>query len=143
MQVDSKGTVYVSDRENNRILIFAAEGKFLRMWTHLGSTQNLFITPNDELWMITHRENVAAGALDTLGGRIFRVDIATGKILGLIESPGHWNPCDAGSSHIYRELDRQRVALVPRLAQPIRPERSTPPLVYPQIDLPMKRAWLR
>ena len=25
-----------------------------------------------------------------LGGRIFRVDIATGKILGSIESPGHW-----------------------------------------------------
>jgi len=37
------------------------------MWTHLGSTQNIFITPNDEVWMITHRENVEAGALNTLG----------------------------------------------------------------------------
>ena len=90
VQLDSKGTVYVSDRENNRIQMFTPEGKFLRMWTHLGSTQNIFITPNDELWMITHRENVEAGALNTLGGRIFRVDIATGKILGSIESPGHW-----------------------------------------------------
>jgi hypothetical protein len=42
------------------------------------------------MWMITHRENVEAGALNTLGGRIFRVDITTGKILGSIESPGHW-----------------------------------------------------
>jgi DNA-binding beta-propeller fold protein YncE len=90
VQLDSKGTVYVSDRENNRIQMFTPEGKFLRMWTHLGSTQNLFVTPNDEMWMITHRENVEAGALNTLGGRIFRVDIATGKILGSIESPGHW-----------------------------------------------------
>jgi hypothetical protein len=70
--------------------MFTPEGKFLRMWTHLGSTQNIFITPNDEIWIITHRENVEAGALNTLGGRIFRVDFATGKILGSIESPGHW-----------------------------------------------------
>jgi DNA-binding beta-propeller fold protein YncE len=90
VQLDSKGIVYVSDRENNRIQMFTPVGKFLRMWTHLGSTQNIFITPDDELWMITHRENVEAGALNTLGGRIFRVDIATGKILGSIESPGHW-----------------------------------------------------
>lgn len=90
LQADSKGTVYVSDRENNRIQMFTPDGKFVRMWTHLGSTQNLFITPNDELWMITHRESVEAGALNTLGGRIFRVDISSGKILGSLESPGHW-----------------------------------------------------
>src|SRR6266481_5580248 len=43
--VDSRGTVYVSDRENNRIQIFDPNGKFLRQWTHLGATQNIFITP--------------------------------------------------------------------------------------------------
>lgn len=90
VQTDSKGTVYVSDRENNRIQIFSADGKFLRMWTHLGSTQNLFITPDDQLWMITHREAVEAGYLNTLGGRIFKVDMATGRIIASIESPGHW-----------------------------------------------------
>jgi hypothetical protein len=88
--LDSKGNVYVSDRENNRIQIFTADGKFLRQWNHLGSTQNLFITAKDELWVITHRENVEAVALNTLGGRIMRVDVSTGKILGVIESPGHW-----------------------------------------------------
>jgi DNA-binding beta-propeller fold protein YncE len=90
VQTDSAGAVYVSDRENNRIQIFTPEGKFVRMWNHLGSTQNLFVTPDDELWMITHRENVEAGALNTLGGRIFHVDIRTGRILGSLESPGHW-----------------------------------------------------
>jgi DNA-binding beta-propeller fold protein YncE len=88
--LDSAGNVYVSDRENNRIQIFSRDGKFLRQWTHLGSTQNLFMTPKDELWVITHRENVEATALNTLGGRIMRVDVGTGKILGVIESPGHW-----------------------------------------------------
>lgn len=88
--VDSMGTVYVSDRENNRIQIFDANGKFLRQWTHLGATQNLFITPKDEMWIITHRDNIENITYDTLAGRIMKIDIATGKILGAMESPGHW-----------------------------------------------------
>jgi len=88
--VDSKGTVYVSDRENNRIQIFDPNGKFLRQWTHLGATQNIFITPKDEMWIITHRDNIENITYDTLAGRIMHIDLATGKILGAMESPGHW-----------------------------------------------------
>jgi DNA-binding beta-propeller fold protein YncE len=88
--VDSKGLVYVSDRENNRIQIFDANGKFLRQWTHLGATQNIFITPRDEMWIITHRDNIENITYDTLAGRIMRIDTGTGKILGAMESPGHW-----------------------------------------------------
>ena len=88
--VDSQGTVYVSDRENNRIQIFDADGKFLRMWTHLGATQNIFITPEDEMWIITHRNNIENITYDTLAGRIMKIDRATGQILGAMESPGHW-----------------------------------------------------
>ena len=88
--VDSKGTVYVSDRENNRIQIFDPNGKFLREWRHLGATQNLFITPGDEMWIITHRNNVENITYDTLAGRIMRIELATGRILGSMESPGHW-----------------------------------------------------
>jgi DNA-binding beta-propeller fold protein YncE len=88
--VDSKGRVYVSDRENNRIQIFDGEGKFLKMWTHLGATQNIFITPQDEMWIITHRNNIENLTYDTLAGRIMRIDLETGRILGSMESPGHW-----------------------------------------------------
>ena len=88
--VDSKGLVYVSDRENNRIQIFTGEGKFLKQWTHLGATQNLFITPKDEMWIITHRNNIENLTYDTLAGRIMHIELATGKILGAMESPGHW-----------------------------------------------------
>ena len=88
--VDSRGTVYVSDRENNRIQIFDSNGKLLRMWTHLGATQNIFITPKDEVWVITHRNNIENLTYDTLAGRIMKVDISSGKILGSMESPGHW-----------------------------------------------------
>ncbi len=88
--VDSQGTVYVSDRENNRIQIFDSNGKFLRMWTHLGATQNIFITPEDQMWIITHRNNIENITYDTLAGRIMKIDLKSGKILGAMESPGHW-----------------------------------------------------
>jgi DNA-binding beta-propeller fold protein YncE len=88
--VDSKDQVYVSDRENNRIQIFDSNGKFLKQWTHLGAAQNIFITPDDQLWMITHRDWVEILDYDTLAGRIMHVDLATGRILGAMESPGHW-----------------------------------------------------
>ncbi len=88
--IDSSGTVYVSDRENNRIQIFDADGKYLREWSHLGATQNVFITPDDEMWIITHRDNIENLTYDTLAGRIMKIDLKTGKILGAMESPGHW-----------------------------------------------------
>ncbi len=88
--VDSQGTVYVADRENNRIQIFDPNGKYLREWNHLGATQNLFITPEDEMWIITHRNNIENLTYDTLAGRIMKIDIKTGKIIGAMESPGHW-----------------------------------------------------
>jgi DNA-binding beta-propeller fold protein YncE len=88
--IDSKGTIYVSDRENNRIQIFDANGKFLRQWTHLGATQNMFITPHDDMWIITHRNNIENLTYDALAGRIMHIDLASGRILGAMESPGHW-----------------------------------------------------
>ena len=88
--VDSQGRVYASDRENNRIQIFDADGNLLKMWTHLGATQNIFITPDDQVWVITHRDNVENITYDTLAGRIMRIDIDTGEIVGAMESPGHW-----------------------------------------------------
>jgi DNA-binding beta-propeller fold protein YncE len=88
--VDAKGRVYVSDRENNRIQIFDGNGKFLKQWAHLGATQNLFITPQQEMWIITHRNNIENLTYDTLAGRIMKLDLETGKVLGSMESPGHW-----------------------------------------------------
>jgi sugar lactone lactonase YvrE len=88
--VDSKGQLYVSDRENNRIQIFDGNGKFLRQWTHLGATQGMVMKPGDDLWILSHRDNIENLTYDTLAGRIMHIDIQTGKILGAMESPGHW-----------------------------------------------------
>jgi DNA-binding beta-propeller fold protein YncE len=87
--VDSKDRVYVSDRENNRIQIFDSGGKLLKTWTHLGCTQGMFITPKDEMWVVTHRNNSENITYDTLAGQLMRLDIESGRILGAMESPGH------------------------------------------------------
>jgi DNA-binding beta-propeller fold protein YncE len=88
--VDSAGTVYVCDRDNNRIQIFDSSGKFLRQWTSLGCALSMFITPKDDAWVLAFRDAAEGAAYEWLSGRIMHVDLATGKILGSMESPGHW-----------------------------------------------------
>jgi DNA-binding beta-propeller fold protein YncE len=87
--IDSRDRVYVSDRENNRIQVFDTEGNVIRIWNHLGSTQGIHITPEDEMWILTHRNNTENITYDTLAGQLMKIDIETGAVLGSMESPGH------------------------------------------------------
>jgi len=87
--VDSKGRVYVADRNNNRIQIFTADGQFIKQWTHLGAPQGVYITPTDEVWVLAARNNVESAAWETMVNLLMKVDLETGKILGSVESPGH------------------------------------------------------
>ena len=75
--VDREGNVYVGDRENKRIEIFDADGKFLKEWTGIGYPYGLFITADQHVWMID-------GGYD----RIVELD-QNGKILGALGEPGH------------------------------------------------------
>jgi hypothetical protein len=53
------------------------------------------------MWIITHRDNIENITYDTLAGRIMRIDLETGKILGAMESPGHWlNVSSTGEIYI-------------------------------------------
>jgi peptidylamidoglycolate lyase len=49
--VDSRGTLYVADRNAGRIQLFNQEGKFLDQWTNLIMPWGLWISPQDELWV--------------------------------------------------------------------------------------------
>jgi|1185.fasta_scaffold27608_1 DNA-binding beta-propeller fold protein YncE len=89
IQFDSKDRAYVSDRENNRIQIFDTDGKLIKIWNHLGSTQGIWISPKDEMYILTHRNNVENITADTLAGRLMHIDLESGKVLGAMESPGH------------------------------------------------------
>ena len=81
--VDAEGKVYVGDRENYRLQIFDANGKFLDQWDHVGSPWGLHITPEKEIYMADGHNN-----------RVIKLN-REGKILGSLgkkgKLPGHFN----------------------------------------------------
>ena len=51
--VDRHGTVYVCDRENDRIQLFTSDGEFITMWTDFKNPHNLCIDPkNDVIYVV-------------------------------------------------------------------------------------------
>lgn len=48
---DSKGRLYVADRENARIQVFDTTGKLLAVWQDLVTPWGLWMTKNQELWV--------------------------------------------------------------------------------------------
>jgi DNA-binding beta-propeller fold protein YncE len=67
---DAQGRVYVTDRDNQRIEVFDANGTFLTQWTGTGGVSGLFMTKDQHLW--------AGGVLRDL----------TGKAVGRLNGPG-------------------------------------------------------
>lgn len=49
--VDSKGVLYIADRNSGRIQLFNQEGKFLDHWSNVLMPWGLSVTPQDELWV--------------------------------------------------------------------------------------------
>lgn len=60
--VDAQGRVYVTDRENRRIEVFDANGKFLAQWPTLEGVSGLFLTKDQRIW--------AGGVLLNLKGEV-------------------------------------------------------------------------
>ena len=57
--LDSRGRVFVADRDNNRVQIFDQNGKFLDQWTQFGRPSGLFITSDDTLIVSDNQSNAA------------------------------------------------------------------------------------
>ena len=49
--MDSRGRVFVGDRNNNRIQIFDQEGNFLDMWYQFGRPSGIVITADDRIYV--------------------------------------------------------------------------------------------
>ncbi len=49
--VDAEGRVYVTDRENQRVEVFDAHGKYLTEWDHTGGVSALFISKDQTIWL--------------------------------------------------------------------------------------------
>ncbi|HXX40077.1 MAG TPA: peptidyl-alpha-hydroxyglycine alpha-amidating lyase family protein [bacterium] len=49
--VDKRGTLYVADRESDRVQVFDAEGKFLAAWTDMHRPNGMFLGADDCLYL--------------------------------------------------------------------------------------------
>jgi DNA-binding beta-propeller fold protein YncE len=83
IQVDDQGTVYVADRENGRIQRFDRQGAYLGEWSQYGKTFGLTLA-NDAMWLST----IPRGP-NSAPGWLIKVDRATGKLLGYVDSQGN------------------------------------------------------
>jgi DNA-binding beta-propeller fold protein YncE len=82
--IDKQNVLYVADRENGRIQRFDLEGKYLGEWSSFGKTFSLTFS-GSALWIGTQPRNEPNGA----PGWLMKIDPATGKVLGSVESTGH------------------------------------------------------
>jgi sugar lactone lactonase YvrE len=75
--VDSKGRVYVADRENHRVQVFDGDGKLITKWTDVGSPWGLYYVA---------KENAIYMA-DGYANRVVKLN-TEGQILGVLGSYG-------------------------------------------------------
>jgi streptogramin lyase len=66
--VDSRGRVMIADRENDRIQIFDAEGKFLEQWTDMQKPGDIWI--HDEIVYVVEQGQGNGVSIWTLDGKL-------------------------------------------------------------------------
>lgn len=91
--IDSKGRLYVADRNNARIQVFRQDGRLLDEWRNLVTPWGLWIGPNDQLWVCGSSPMTweSAGPGQPLGcppkDQLFAKFSTAGKMLGLWTVP--------------------------------------------------------
>jgi DNA-binding beta-propeller fold protein YncE len=82
--IDEDDTIFVADRENGRIQRFTLEGAYRGEFGGLGKTFSVTVA-GGALWIGTQPRDEPNGA----PGWLMKLDRKTGKVLGVVESPGH------------------------------------------------------
>jgi DNA-binding beta-propeller fold protein YncE len=74
--VDRQGDVYVCDRENSRIQVFTAEGRFIAQWRDIHRPTDIYISPEEIAYISEIRPSVSI--LDKRGTVLARFDSPSG-----------------------------------------------------------------
>lgn len=83
--MDSKGRLFVGDRNNNRIQIFNQDGKFLAEWKQFGRPSGIFIDRNDVIYVADSESNARRNPGWKRGIRIGSAK--DGKVTAFIPDP--------------------------------------------------------
>ena len=78
--MDSRGRLFVGDRENNRIQIFDQDGKYLDEWRQFGRPSGIYITRDDTIYVADSESGPDTGAHELTGIRKgIRIGSAQGR----------------------------------------------------------------
>jgi DNA-binding beta-propeller fold protein YncE len=106
IRLDSKGRVYVGDRENNRVQVFDAGGKFIDQWTEPGAPYGLFLTDAGR-WFVADGRNSWIKILDAQGKALGRFG-EKGTAPGQFSMP-HMLCVDSTGAVYVAEVDGRRL----------------------------------
>jgi sugar lactone lactonase YvrE len=67
--MDSRGRLFVGDRENNRIQIFDQEGKYITEWRQFSRPSGIYITKDDTMYVADSESGPDTGAHELMGTR--------------------------------------------------------------------------
>ena len=67
--MDSRGRLFVGDRENNRIQIFDQDGRFIDQWRQFGRPSGIYITSDDTMYVADSESGPDTGARELTGIR--------------------------------------------------------------------------
>ena len=65
--IDSRGRLFVGDRENNRIQIFDQDGRYLDQWRQFGRPSGIFISKDDTIYVADSESGPDTGARELTG----------------------------------------------------------------------------
>ncbi len=85
--IDSRGRLFVGDRENNRIQIFDQDGRFIDEWRQFGRPSGIAITKDDTIYVADSESGPDTGAHELPGiKKGIRIGSArTGRVTAFIE----------------------------------------------------------
>jgi DNA-binding beta-propeller fold protein YncE len=85
--IDSRGRLFVGDRENNRIQIFDQDGRFIDEWRQFGRPSGIAITRDDTIYVADSESGPDTGAHELPGiKKGIRIGSArTGRVTAFIE----------------------------------------------------------
>jgi DNA-binding beta-propeller fold protein YncE len=100
--MDSRGRLFVGDRENNRIQIFDQNGTWLDEWRQFGRPSGIFITKDDTIYVADSESGPDTGAHELTGiKKGIRIGSAKdGRVTAFIEDQESTTPDHSGAEGV-------------------------------------------
>jgi DNA-binding beta-propeller fold protein YncE len=100
--LDSRGRLFVGDRENNRIQIFDQEGRLLDEWRQFGRPSGIYITKDDTIYVADSESGPNTGANELPGiKKGIRIGSARdGSVTAFIEDMEPLTPDHSGAEGV-------------------------------------------